>query len=154
VNLTDQELLRESAVTYGRKIDVNPYKVLIDEVKWRLGHVEYLREQIQRTSFDSLFIEDDHGVMHEGPLLLRYDTERKHLDKVCNIAARLGVAERYVGLAELQGRVIFDALRAALDDPRVGLDEGQRTALVDALRRTMVSTNGSTPHPQLPQVPT
>ncbi len=155
----DHRRLRDEARTYGQQIDVNPYTILLDEVKWRAGHVEYLRERIaEEPDFIQLFDEDDHGRISPGPLLMRYDTERALLDKACAMAARFGIAERYVGLAELHGRVLFESLRTALDDPSVGLTDAQRVSLVDALRRVTASTNGHGTPPQkildLPQVPT
>lgn len=159
---------RRSARVYGEKIDANPYKILLDEVKWRAGHVEYLRNRIaEEGSFDDLFEgggETEDGVMlprQEGPLLKRYDAERKLLDTVCALAIRMGIAERYVQLAQLHGQVLFEALRSAFDDPSVQLTADQRVALVESLKRVMsASTNGSsnghhTSTPRaLPPVPT
>lgn len=151
---------------YGEKLDVNPYKILLDEVKWRAGHVEYLRQRIsEETEFDDLFeggFTDEEGHTFpstEGPLLRRYDAERNMLDKVCALAIRMGIAERYVQLAQLHGQVLFDALRSAFDDPSVQLTGEQRSALVESLKRTITASmngsNGHRPSPlTLPVVPT
>jgi hypothetical protein len=149
---TERNRARREARVYGSSIDANPYKILLDEVKWRAGHVEYLRQRIgEEASFEALFEgggEDEDGRVFpqvDGPLLRRYDKERELLDRVCAIAIRMGIAEKYVQLAQMHGQVIFEALRKAFDDPSVQLSVAQRTALIESLKRTMLaSTNGQT----------
>jgi hypothetical protein len=148
---TARNRARREAKVYGSSIDANPYKILLDEVKWRAGHVEYLRQRIAEVdAFEDLF---DGGFTNEdgqtfptldGALLRRYDKERELLDRVCGIAIRMGIAEKYVQLAQMHGQVLFEALRKAFDDPTVQLTADQRVALVESLKRTMVaSTNGN-----------
>lgn len=159
----DAARLRVDGRMYGRRIDVNPYRILLDEVQWRAGHVAYLRERIaEETNFDNFFeggFTDDEGNTYpsnDGPLLRRYDRERKLLDAVCKTAVQVGVAEKYVQLAKLHGQTIFEAMREALDDPTVALAEGQRDALLESLRRSVSArsngSNGSTLPPQIPRV--
>lgn len=140
--MTDVEVtregLRQQAKTYGRKLGVNPYSALLEEVKWRAGHVESLRLEIQaKESFEALLVWDHNGNQRDGPLLRRYDQERDRLDRVCKLAIDSGIAERYVVLAELHGRVLFEVLREALSDPAVALTEPQRRALVEAMKRAV-----------------
>lgn len=135
-----REGLRREAKTYGRKLGVNPYSALLEEVKWRAGHVESLRTEIQnQPNFESLLVWDHNGNQREGPLLKRYDSERDRLDRACKLAIDSGIAERYVVLAELHGRVLFEVLREALSDPAVALSEPQRRALVEAMKRAVAS---------------
>jgi hypothetical protein len=156
----DAARLRVDGRTYGRRIDVNPYRILLDEVQWRAGHVAYLRERIaEEPELNNLFeggFTDDEGNRYpsnDGPLLRRYDRERKLLDAVCKTAVQVGVAERYVQLAKLHGQTIFEAMREALDDPKVALAEGQREALLESLRRSVSSrSNGNGSTPQIPRM--
>ena len=159
---------RREARVYGSQIDANPYKILLDEVKWRAGHVSYLRQRIaEAESFESLFeggFEDEEGrafPAQDGPLLRRYDAERKLLDTVCALAIRMGIAERYVQLAQMHGQVVFEALRQAFDDPSVELSVEQRSALIESLKRTLAASmnghqngSGNGQLRSLPPVPT
>lgn len=150
---------------YGTQIDANPYKILLDEVKWRAGHVAYLRSRIaEEETFEALFeggFEDEEGrafPAQDGPLLRRYDVERTMLDRVCALAVRMGIAEKYVQLAQMHGQVLFEALRQALDDPNVQLSIEQRTALIESLKRVMMASmnghqNGNGQLRSLPPVP-
>lgn len=63
--------------------------------------------------------------------------EGEERDRAANFAARAvaaGLAERSVRLAERQGELIADVLRAVLGDPSLGLSESQ-VAMVPALLR-------------------
>lgn len=165
---TERNRARREARVYGTQIDANPYKILLDEVRWRAGHVQYLRERIaEEESFESLFeggFIDDDGNAHpsvDGSLLRRYDVERNMLDRVCALAVRMGIAEKYVQLAQMHGQVLFEAMRQAFDDPTVQLSPAQRVALIESLKRTMTAStnghsngNGNGHVRALPQVPT
>lgn len=122
-----------NAKTYGRKLHVNPYTALLDEVQWRAGHVAWLRDRLQATAPDELWVLDDRGNLRDAPVLRRYDKERELLDRACKLSIDAGIAERYVQLAELQGATLYRLLNRALDE--VGVNPTQRQAFGAALRR-------------------
>ncbi len=64
--------------------------------------------------------------------------EAEERDRCVAFAAKAvaaGLAERTVRLAERQGQMIADVLRAVLADPSLGLSAGQREAAPAAIRR-------------------
>lgn len=64
--------------------------------------------------------------------------EAQERDRCANFAAKAiaaGLNERMVRLAERQGRLIADVLRAVFDDPELGLTAAQRAAVPDVARR-------------------
>lgn len=139
---TGREIARAEARAYGAKLQVNPYSALLNEVQWRAGHVEYLRNLIQsQAGVDGmgLFVFDSFGNQVDSPVLRRYDKERDKLDRVCKLAIDAGIAERYVQLAELHGQALFGVLQTAFNDPAVGLTDEQRAAMGPALRRALAA---------------
>lgn len=125
--------MRDQARLYSRKRDINPYVALLDEVKWRAGHVAALRIAIAQA--ETIFAIDHNGNVVDGALIKRYDKERVLLDRACKLAIDAGVAERYVALAEMQGGALFRVLETAFNDPLVGLTVEQRQQLGPALER-------------------
>lgn len=133
-----RERLLDDALTYGRQLDVNPYTVLLREVQWRAGHVDWLRSKLQALEdVQDLFQTREDGFQVDGALVKRYDRERDRLDRIVKVAIDAGIAERYVRLAELHGEVIHRVLRAALEDPQVELTEPQRVQLIEAMKRAL-----------------
>lgn len=64
--------------------------------------------------------------------------EAAERDRCANFAAKAiaaGLAERHVRLAEQQGALIAEVLRAVLDDPELGLTPEQRRAMPHVARR-------------------
>lgn len=122
-----------NAKTYGRKLHVNPYTALLDEVQWRAGHVAWLRDRLQGMTPEELWVLDDRGNLRDAPTLRRYDKERELLDRSCKLAIDAGIAERYVQLAELQGATLYRLLNRALDEVGVSVEQRQRFGV--ALRR-------------------
>jgi hypothetical protein len=60
--------------------------------------------------------------------LTLYQAERSHLVNVCKAAIACGLAEREVRLAEQQGQLLAELLRAVFSDPALGLTVKQRAA--------------------------
>jgi len=133
------ELARRAMETYGVKVDTNPIEALLDEVRWTAGHVAWLRERVQQTEQDALVWGQTEAVNKQASeypgldtteaakpnvWLVLYQQERKHLVDVCKAAISAGIAERQVQLAEEQGRMLADVIRAVLGD--LGLTAEQR----------------------------
>lgn len=133
-----KEFARQAMETYGVKVDTNPVDALLDEVKWTAGHVAFLREQVQKLEAEALTwgktseVEkqatefpgiDTTYTAQANAWLDLYHRERQHLINVCKAAISAGIEERRVRLAERQGEVIVDVIRAILDD--LGLSPDQ-----------------------------
>lgn len=140
--LEETQRLKRAASLYGYKKEVNPYVTLLDEVKWRAGHVEKIRERLAEMSDEELWVINLRGEEVPAPILRRYDKERDMLDRVAKLAIDAGISERYVNLAELQGHTLMTALNEAFDDPDVALTDGQRSALGGALQRAFKKVQG------------
>lgn len=123
--------------TYGLKIETTATEALLDEVQWTAGHVAWLRERVQEIESAAL----TEGTDREHPLvwgitreksggedrgtteeaapniwLKLYQTERTHLVKVCAEAIKAGIEERRVRIAEAQGALVAQAIRAILGE--------------------------------------
>lgn len=68
--------------------------------------------------------------------------EAQERDRTVNFAAKAiaaGLAERQVRLAEKQGALIADVLRAVMADPTLGLSVEQRRTMPDVIRRHLTA---------------
>lgn len=140
--------------TYGRKIETTATEALLDEVQWTAGHVEWLRERVQEIE-GAAFVEgadrehplvwgvtrektggEDRGTTEEAApsiWLKLYQAERAHLVKVCSEAIRAGIEERRVQLAEKQGALVAQAIKAILTD--LGLTAEQEARVSEIVPR-------------------
>lgn len=117
----------ELAVTrFGLKRDVSPSQALLDELQYTAGNVEYFRSKVQAESDERLVmgvarvvngqrgqettLEAKPSVWYE--LWMR---ERDHLVKVAAAAARAGVEQRRIELAEQTGLLVATVVRRILD---------------------------------------
>ncbi len=119
----------EAAVAaYGLRRDIDPNTALLEEVQWSAGHVAWLRARVQEIDPKALTV----GVAEQRidpaggkSVLIRtepniwlelYDRERRHLLAVCTAALRAGIEDRAVRLAERQGELVAQVVRAILGD--------------------------------------
>lgn len=70
------------------------------------------------------------------------DLRREH-DRLCVQAIGIGIAEREIKLAEQQGQMVADALRAIFADPQLGLSAAQLEAAPDVADRHLRFIAGS-----------
>lgn len=119
--------VRELADTYGLPVETTPEQAILDEVQRTAGHVAWLEQQVHALTRGELVWGitkvkeggDDAGVTEEAvphALLRLYQEERKHLVTVCAAALRAGIEERRVKLAEQQGALVAQVIRAILGD--------------------------------------
>lgn len=132
-----EEKARQLVATYGRKVETTATEALLDEVQWTAGHVAWLRDRVQEIES----VATVEGTDSEHPLvwgktkekqggedwgqtaeavpnvwLRLYQQERDHLVKVCSAAIKAGIEERRIQLAEQQGALVAQAIRAILGD--------------------------------------
>lgn len=123
--------------TYGRKLDITATDALLNEVQWTAGHVAWLREQVQRIEQAALIWGvtrikeggDDRGTTEEAKAniwLQLYREERAHLVRVCAEAIKAGLDERRVKLAEQQGSLVAEVIRAILGDLHLSAEQQAR----------------------------
>ncbi|MGW4042955.1 hypothetical protein [Streptomyces sp. NPDC004721] len=132
-----EEKARALVETYGRKIETTATEALLEEVQWTAGHVAWLRERVQEiegaaasagTDREHPLVwgitreksgGEDFGTTEEAApnvWLKLYQQERAHLVKVCAEAIKAGIEERRIKLAEQQGALVAQAIRAILAD--------------------------------------
>lgn len=139
-----EDRARALVATYGRKIDTTATEALLDEVQWTAGHVAWLRERVQEIESEAM-VEgtdsehplvwgvtkkktggDDFGTTSEAApnvWLKLYQQEREHLVKVCSAAIKAGIEERKIQLAEQQGALVAQAIRAILGDLQLTVEQ-------------------------------
>jgi hypothetical protein len=86
------------------------------------------------------------GVLYEAEEAIRglvqlEAMERDRCARFAKTAIDAGIAERQVTLAERQGALIADVLRAVLADPELGLSAEQRKAVPNVARRHLAIAN-------------
>lgn len=134
---------RQAVQTYGRKIETTAVEALLDEVKWTAGHVAYLRSKVREIEEHDLVWGtirvkeggDDRGTTEEAApnvWLKLYQAERAHLVKVCSEAIRAGIEERRVKLAEQQGELVAEVIRAILADLDLSAEQQERAPEIAA----------------------
>ena len=125
----EKQKAARAVATYGLPRDVDPHDALLEEVHRTAGHVAWLgnivseldrgalvwgiTEQVQKDATE--FPGTDVKAQAAPNIWLElYHRERQHLVKVAKAAIDAGIDERRVRLAEEQGRVIVDVLKATL----------------------------------------
>jgi hypothetical protein len=144
-----EEKARRLVDTYGLKVETTATEALLEEVQWTAGHVAWLRQRVQEIETDASAGDsesplvwgktrrktggEDWGETEEAApsiWLKLYQQERTHLVKVCTEAIRAGIEERRVRLAEQQGSLVAQAIKAILDDLHLNSEQQARIAEV------------------------
>lgn len=119
--------VRALVATYGLPIKISPEQAILDEVHRSAGHVAWLEQVVHALEPEDLIWGvtktkqggEDYGTTEEAvphAFLKLYLTERAHLAKVCADAIRCGIEARQVELAEQQGAMVAQAVKAILED--------------------------------------
>jgi hypothetical protein len=131
--VADQKV-RALVATYGLPVEITPEKAILDEIHRTAGHVAWLEERIRELDADQLIWGvtkekdggEDRGTTFEAvphAFLKLYQQERSHLAKVCSDAIRAGLEARQVKLAEEQGAMVAQAVRAILNDLKLTAEQ-------------------------------
>ena len=152
--MAQREQAYEAVRTFGLPVEIDPAAALLAEVRRSAGAVEWLGERVAEldpeeviwsrtlgreitgTEFPST-VNEYRAAAHVWVQL--YSAERKHLAEVCAKAISAGVAERQVRVAEEQGQLVGDLLRAIID----GLPAEQRPAAYERARAQLVLIRGT-----------
>lgn len=120
--------------TYGLPIETSPADALLAEVHRTAGHVAWLQQRVAELEerdvvWGTTQIKtggEDGGTTEaaEPNVWVRlYQAERAHLVKVSSEAIRCGIEERRVKLAESQGALVADVIRAILGDLHLSTEQ-------------------------------
>lgn len=143
---------------FGGPIDTTPTEALLGSVKWVAGYVAFLRGQVERVTEDAetadhliwgktKTVEKDVAVAGVGLergedtveeakpnawLVLLGDWQDR-LTRLCAEAIKAGIEERRVRLAEQQGQLVADVIKAILGD--LGLSPEQAARVPEIVPR-------------------
>lgn len=126
--------------------DANPLDELLMEVQRAAAAVRWLGEKVAAMNdLDVINVREQEIVYADGKVTTTYtgsvngyvkmwQAERDRLARVCKITLEAGVDERRVRLAETQGALIVDVLKATLDELGIVQDDRVREILSRHLR--------------------
>lgn len=143
-----QHVAEQAVTTYGLPADVDPHDALLEEVHRTAGHVRWLGRIVAELQQGDLVWGVTKDGVERGDIvslseaapnvwLTLYHRERVHLVKVAKTAVDAGIDERRVRIAEQQGEIIVQVLRATLTDlgvdvtPEVAATVGKHLRLVE-----------------------
>lgn len=126
----EHEEAKRIVETYGLPIDITPEAAILAEVHRTAGAIAWLESEIRGLTRDDLIWGTtkvvvggrEAGETQEAAphiLLKLYQDERAQLVRVCAAALRAGIEERQVKLAERQGALLVDLIKAILADLRL-----------------------------------
>jgi hypothetical protein len=141
-----EEKARVLVATYGLKIETTATEALLEEVQRTAGHVAWLGDRVRELDPDAMGADtdkhplvwgvtkektggEDRGITEEATpseWLKLYQQERDHLVKVCSAAIKAGIEERRVQLAESQGALVAQVIRAILGDLQLTVEQQAR----------------------------
>lgn len=110
----------------GTRLEVSPEQAMLDMVSEAAGNVAVLRAvvaDLEVTGPDIITIDEGGEPLASGSVIGKrgvhifvsmYNQERDRLVRYADIAARAGISERLVRIAEGQGRKVADALDKTL----------------------------------------
>lgn len=116
--------------------NVTAEEALLEEVRRSVAMVRWLEERIGQwdaTVLPELVSETSRGAASstdEAAWLLLYREERAHMVKTSKLAIDAGIAERMVRIAEDQGRLLAQAIKAVLAALNLSPDQARQVPLV------------------------
>lgn len=151
------------SMIYGTAVeDIQPEEAIMQELARTAGHVQWLYENLQTQ--DQKLLEEHQG---EGEALRQYTKlgqqpsvwidlyfrERQHLMSVAKTASSMGIAERQIRIAEEQGQLLAETIRAFMNDPDLALTPEQMVRAPGLIRRHLAALPvGSKPTPTAPTI--
>lgn len=124
-----EEKAAKAMALFAEPVDVNPAQALIELVQWTAGEVRYWRAEVARIAEDDVEAltwgmtklkegGDDRGMTLEAAPNVAYrmlTDAQERLAKFAAAALKAGVQERQIKLAEDQGALVAQVIRAVLD---------------------------------------
>jgi hypothetical protein len=123
----------------GKPKEINPFEAIMWCIRIRAGEVEWLGQKMSELESKD-WIEET----LVGKQFHLYAKERQHamsdLVRYSETAIRMGIAERYVRLAEVYGQTIAKLIEGILED--LNLTEEQKAIAPQAVRRQLLMIEG------------
>lgn len=125
----------------GTEREMNPFEAIMWCIKIRAGEVEWLSKKMSELE-EKAWIEET-LVGKQFHLFARERTGAMHdLVKFSQIAIQMGIAERYVRLAEVYGQTIAKLIEGILGD--LNLSDEQRAMAPKVVHRNLLLIEGNT----------
>jgi hypothetical protein len=125
----------------GTPIEMNPFDAIMWCIKIRAGEIQWLSEQMAKLDAKA-WVEET----LVGKQFHLYARERQaamqDLTKFSQIAIGLGIAERYVKLAETYGEMIGKLINAIMKDPELDMTAEQLENAPKVIRRHLLAIEG------------
>lgn len=122
-------------------VEIEPADALLQEVHRSASVVAFLDQAIREEVGDSnmdLITMTEQG-WRPRAFMDVWTEQRAHLAKVAKMALDAGVAERQVKLAEEQGAMLANVIRAIFTDPELGATAAQKAAFPAVARRHLLA---------------
>jgi len=126
----------------GEEKEMNPFEAIMWCIRIRAGEVEWLGQKMGE-------LEEKDWVEETlvGKQFTLFARERQaamaDLVRFSQIAISMGIAERYVRLAEVYGHTIAKLIQAVLDDPEMGLTPEQKAVAPRVIRRQLLAVKAA-----------
>lgn len=131
--------VRENMAFLGKPIEIDPHEAVIQDIHRTAGHIEYLRDYLDRMEAkkgeDMTLMQVTANGLDIAAAYKIYQEERKHLVNICKAAVGMGIAERQVQLAEDQGKLLAAVLQAFMGDPDLKLTPQQQSSARVVMKR-------------------
>lgn len=130
---------------FGEPIDTTPSEALLEAVKWTAGYVAWLRDKVADLDDDEDLVwgatrfkegGEDRGLTEEAKpnaWLQLLGEWHDRLVRICAEAIKAGIEERRVRIAESQGALVANVIRAILAD--LDLTPTQQKLVADVVPR-------------------
>jgi hypothetical protein len=151
VKQAEIERAEQTVIMFGADKKIDPQLALLEEVQRTAGHVDWLRDLIQKMDDPQQLRQVTDAGIEPAVWVRMYQDERQHLVKVCAEAIKCGVAERQVRIAEEQGRLMAMVLMAFIHDPEIDLDARQMSMAPKLIRKHLLATPAAISAEQMPE---
>lgn len=155
----EQTAAARAVATFGLPVDVTPEHAILQELARTNGHVLWLADVVADLEPQHLTwgkTQEEEGFDGQGEVskttstaavnvwVELYERERTHLLAVAKAALAAGIAERQIRLAEQQGQLVADLLRAVIGDPELGLTPAQIVTARKVASRHLLAIEAAT----------
>ena len=142
---------------FTEPVDIDPARALVELVQWTAGEVAYWREQVRALAADDADAltwgvtrvkegGDDRGVTMEAAPNIAYRMLTDAQDRLAKYAAaalKAGVEERRVRLAEDQGALVAQVIRAVLEDLHLTAEQSERVPEIVPRHLRLIAGNAA-----------
>jgi hypothetical protein len=123
----------------GTEMEINPYEGIMWCIKIRAGEVKWLGDRMAELDEEAWVEETLVGKQFHLYARERKDAMRD-LTRYCEMALRLGIAERYVRLAETYGQLIAQLIKRILE--KLNLTDEQKLEAPKIVRQELLAIEG------------